>query len=246
MNLFYVISLYLKNAGVIDIGWGLGFVLVAIALLLNSHVLNLSVVVVYCLVHLWGLRLMSHLAQRTLANPEDWRYAKWRKDWGRHYAWRSYLQIFMLQGLLMLAISTSTIVAFAAGIEVEPKLTIVLLGIVVWVAGYYFEVVGDWQLRRFIAAKRAGKTKKKVMDQGLWRYTRHPNYFGEVTQWWGIWLVVASLPNGWLALISPLTITWLILFVSGVPMLEQKYAKDRTYLRYAKKTSRFIPLPPKP
>lgn len=245
MNVLYVIAWYLKNAGVIDVGWGLGFVLVAIVLLLNSQVVNPSVVVLYCLVHLWGLRLMTHLTQRTLMNPEDWRYAQWRRDWGRHYAWRSYLQIFMLQGLLMLVISASTIVAFSAGLEIEPNMPLVLFGVAIWAVGFYFEVVGDWQLRRFITAKKAGKNKKKVMEQGLWRYTRHPNYFGEVTQWWGIWLVVASLPNGWLALISPLTITWLILFVSGVPMLEQKYTKDRAYQRYAKKTSRFIPLPPK-
>lgn len=245
MNLMYLVAWRARNAGLVDAGWGLGFVLVALVLLIRSDVVNPAVVVVYCLIHLWGLRLVSHLSKRNLSKPEDWRYQKLRKQWGRGYAWRSYLQIFMLQGVLMLVISASTIVAFSAGVEIEPELWLLWAGVTVWLVGFYFEVVADLQLARFIARRKTGKSKQKVMTQGLWRYSRHPNYFGEVAQWWGIWLVVASLPYGLFALISPLTITWLILFVSGVPLLEQKYAKNPAYRRYAKKTSRFVPMPPR-
>lgn len=243
MNALYLIAMRTKNAGLVDIGWGFGFVLVAVALLLGSPSLNLAAVVVYVLVHIWGLRLTSHIARRNLGHPEDWRYVKFRQDWGKRYALRSYFQIFLLQGWLMLLISVSTAVAFAASPEISLEAALVTLGIGLWMVGFALETVADRQLEQFVARKKKRQTKQKIMTKGLWRYSRHPNYFGEVVQWWGVWLVVASLPFGGLAIISPLTITSLILFVSGVPMLERRYAKDRAYQRYAKKTSLFIPLP---
>lgn len=244
MSLIYLLALRLKNAAVVDIGWGLGFIVVGMVLLITTQAVNPAAVVIYCLINLWGLRLTGHLAARVLGQPEDWRYAAMRKAWGKQYVWRSYLQIFMLQGLMMWLISLSLIVAFAAGDSYLPSAGWLFAGILIWVLGFSIEALSDWQLANYKKSK--SKSKPKIMDQGLWRFSRHPNYFGEVTQWWGIWLCVVSLPFGWLAIISPLTITWLIVFVSGVPMLEKKYARNKTYQAYAKRTSRLIPWPPKP
>ena len=113
-----------------------------------------------------------------------------------------------------------------------------LAGVLVWLIGFYFEAVGDWQLRRFTSNPA---NKGKVMDQGLWRYSRHPNYFGEVLMWWGIFIVSLSLPGSWPGSIGPALITYLILFVSGIPLLEKRYADDLNYQEYKKRTSVFVP-----
>jgi steroid 5-alpha reductase family enzyme len=243
MNLIHALSVLRKNAGIVDIAWGFGFVLVAFSLFNRVSVTTSTQNLILLLITLWGLRLSYHIARRNLFAPEDWRYAHWRQNWGKTYAWRSYLQIFMLQGLMMLVISSSTIVVFAS--EQEPSIWLELIGAGVWSIGYIFEVIGDKQLADFIKNKKSGKTEAKIMTKGLWRYTRHPNYFGEVTQWWGIWLIVSGLPWGWLALISPLTITILILYVSGMPLLEKKYSQDKQWQVYAKQTSKFFPRLPK-
>ena len=149
-------------------------------------------------------------------------------------------QVFLLQGFFMLLISTSAITAFADSFG---KLGLLeAAGAVVWLTGFFFESVGDLELSRFV---KNPANKGKLMTGGLWRYTRHPNYFGEVTQWWGIFLVVLSSPYGFLAIISPLTITFLILKVSGIPMLEKKYEGRADFAQYKRKTSAFFPLPPR-
>lgn len=242
MNLLYLLATKLKNASIVDIGWGLGFVTMSLVLLITTGAFNPVAVVVYSLINIWGLRLTSHLAERNLGRPEDWRYATWRKQWGKTYRWRSYLQIFMLQGLMMWLIALSLMVAFAAGAAYVPDGGWLSIGVAVWIVGFGFESVADRQLAKFIKSK--SKDKPKLMSKGLWAYSRHPNYFGEVTQWWGLWLCVISLPFGWLAIISPLTITWLIVFVSGIPLLEKKYAGNKDYQIYAERTSKFIPWPP--
>lgn len=243
MNIFYAIALVRKNAGLVDVGWGLGFVVLALVLFSSLSAVTPLHLLLMSLVALWGLRLTWHIGRRNLNQPEDWRYANWRREWGSTYIWRSYLQIFMLQGVMMLIISASIIIGFST--RIQPDLLFLSSGVFIWWLGYLFEVVGDRQLADFVQPKKSGQTKKKIMDEGLWRYTRHPNYFGEVIQWWGLWLLVASLPYGWIAIISPITITVLILYVSGVPLLEQKYKNDKAWQKYAQKTSKFIPLPPK-
>jgi steroid 5-alpha reductase family enzyme len=115
-----------------------------------------------------------------------------------------------------------------------------LLGILIWTFGFFFESVGDFQLSRFIKSKKGG-----IMKSGLWKYTRHPNYFGEVIQWWGIWLIALSVSYGWVSVIGPLLITFLILKVSGIPLLEKKMEENDEFREYKKNTSMFFPLPPK-
>ena len=238
-TLWFCISILIKRNDIADIAWGLGYVLLC-GFYLFTQEYSLRAIILYSLVFVWGARLALHIYFRNRVKKEDFRYLKWRNEWGKLFYLRSYLQVYLLQGLFLLAIISG--VTIVAG---EPQVGIGILdyiGIAVWLIGFYFEAVGDYQLARFVKNK---DNKGKVMKSGLWKYTRHPNYFGEVTMWWGILLIVLSSPNGMYGLLSPLLITILILFVSGVPMLEKKYEDNEEYQEYKRRTSKFFPFPPK-
>ncbi|MDD3995458.1 MAG: DUF1295 domain-containing protein, partial [Bacilli bacterium] len=148
----------------------------------------------------------------------------------------AYFKIFMLQGLLMSIISLPIIFFNASNLE---KLNLLnIFGIIIWIIGYIFEVVGDYQLKKFI---KNSNNKGKIMTSGLWKYTRHPNYFGESVMWWGIFLITINSSLGYFGIISPIFITFLLVFVSGIPLLEKKYENNKEFQEYAKKTSKFIP-----
>lgn len=238
MSSWFIVACILKRNDVADIAWGLGFVLMSwIAFLASEH--SARSLLVNVLITIWGLRLAWHIARRNLRKPEDSRYAQWRATWKNFYV-RSYLQIFMLQGVFLYIILLPVVFVHAST-PVSLQL-LDALGVAIWVIGFFFESVGDKQLENFL---RDPANKGKVMDRGLWAYSRHPNYFGEVTQWWGIFLFAASVSHGYLTIISPVMITCLILFISGVPMLERKYAGRPDFEAYKKRTSMFIPLPPR-
>ncbi len=237
VNAWFAVALAFKRNDVADIAWGLGFVLVAWTGFAFSEQSARSLLV-NALVTAWGLRLAWHIARRNLRKPEDARYAAWRQEW-TWFRLRSYLQIFLLQGALLYAIALPILFIHASRAS---AFTIVdAAGAAVWLAGFFFEAAADAQLKRFL---RDPANKGKIMDRGLWAYSRHPNYFGEVTQWWGIFLLAASVPYGLVTIVGPLTITALILFVSGVPLLEKKYAGRPDFEAYKKRTSMFVPLPP--
>lgn len=240
---WYTVSIITKKASVADIAWGLNAAVVAVGLLaLASNQHSLLHVVVSLFVIAWGLRLGLHIGSRAIGKGEDWRYTAWRKQWGRWFAVRSLLQNFLFQGLLLLLVlSPLYVVATYCG-HFEDFNALTFLGLAIFTIGFSTEIIADLQLRRFLKSK---PPKNAIMQSGLWRYSRHPNYFGEVTLWWGIWLMVVSLPWGWLAIIGPITITTLILFVSGVPLLEKKYATNPAFRDYAKRTSVFVPWKPK-
>jgi steroid 5-alpha reductase family enzyme len=225
---------------VADIAWGLGFIATAAFLAIRTCNWQDHAMVVMGLTSLWGIRLAVHIFSRNRKKNEDFRYKRWREEWGRWWIVRSLLQVWLLQGVFMWLISQSAVVAFGA--SQQPFLLINMVGILVWGIGFYFEAVGDWQLAQHI---KNPKNKGVLMTKGLWRYSRHPNYFGEVTQWWGMWLVVFGLPYSWAAIISPLTISWLILKVSGIPMLEKKYLGRPDFEAYAAVTNAFFPWFPK-
>jgi steroid 5-alpha reductase family enzyme len=238
MTSWFVVSVIKNRNDVADIAWGLGFVFLAwLSFILSGY--SLKAFLVNILVTIWGTRLAWHIYNRNNNKPEDSRYLSWRKSWNNFYL-RSYLQVFLLQGIFLFLISLPVIFI---NYSVSGNCGILeVVGIIVWSLGFYFESTADRQLKEFISHP---ENKGKIMDRGLWRYSRHPNYFGEVTQWWGIFVIASSLPNSLLTIIGPLTITILILFVSGVPLLEKKYAGRPDFADYKKRTSIFIPLPPK-
>jgi steroid 5-alpha reductase family enzyme len=236
MTFWYFIAIVQKRNDVADIAWGLGFIIVAwVSFYLSGY--SFVSFTVNLLVTFWGLRLATHIYSRNKNKPEDSRYAAWRANWKNFYL-RSYLQIFLLQGFFLYLISLPVIFI---NYSVSNLFGITgFLGILIWGIGFYFESTGDRELKEFLSKP---ENKGHVMDQGLWQYSRHPNYFGEVVEWWGIFVVALSVPLGYLTIVGPLTITFLILFVSGVPLLEKKYEGRVDYEDYKRKTSVFIPLP---
>ncbi len=241
VTLLFLLSLLLKRNDIADVAWGAGVVLVGLTAFVRGGEVSLVSVLVLTLGCVWGLRLSLRIFLRNRKKGEDFRYRAWRESWGKFFYLRSYLQIYLLQGLLMVVVGYP--LAHASLVSSESVfLPLLMLGVMVWVLGFFFEVVGDYQLDRFMATPHEPGT---VLATGLWRYTRHPNYFGEVTMWWGTGLILLTVPYGYYALIGPITITFLILKVSGIPMLEKKFRDNPRFQQYACETSVFIPLPPR-
>jgi steroid 5-alpha reductase family enzyme len=231
----WLVSLPLKNSSIIDIFWGLGFVLIAWLSVLQ-HPLTDRAVLMAALVTAWGLRLAGYLAWRNLGKGEDARYAAMRAAHGKAWPLRSLFIVFGLQGLLMLVISAPVQLAIASAGTLGP---LDGAGAVLSVTGIAFETTGDLQLAAFKRHHRG-----EVMDRGVWRYTRHPNYFGDAVTWWGFFLIALSA-GGWWALVSPVVMTVLLRRVSGVPLLEQAMGKRPGYAEYVRRTSPFFPWFPK-
>jgi steroid 5-alpha reductase family enzyme len=199
----------------------------------------LATKVIAVLVTLWGLRLATHIALRARKGKPDPRYQEITKKWKGNYWLRAYYSIFLTQGLLMLIVATP--IYFASGLANDSLKFLIYAGGIIWTAGFIIEAVADQQLARFLKLKN----RPKVLKTGLWKYSRHPNYFGELTQWWGIGVIALSAEHGYLGLIGPLFISYLIVFVSGIPPIEKRRQKDAEYKKYQKTTSSLIPLPPK-
>lgn len=233
----FEISLVLKRNDVADSGWGIGFIFIALVTFFIAPTLVLSKIILLILVSIWGIRLSTHIYFRNKNKPEDKRYQKWREEWGKNFYIRSFLQVYMLQGFFMLLISTPII--FSMSGDIRPyQYIFLIIGTFVWILGFTFEVIGDTQLKRFLLQP---ENKGHIITTGLWKYTRHPNYFGEVVQWWGIWVISLGLAPWYMTIIGPVTISWLILFVSGIPLTERSYKDNLEFQNYAKRTSMFFP-----
>lgn len=237
----WIVSVAIKNASIVDIVWGLGFVAVSWVLWWRIDGDNTRQAVLAVMVGLWGLRLGGYLAKRNLGHGEDWRYVLMRKKHGAKFPIVSLVTVFGLQGVIMWTVSLP--VQFGNGDATPPLGPLAVIGIIVWAVGLGFEVIGDAQLARFKAdPANAGQ----VMDKGLWRYTRHPNYFGDALLWWGIGIVGAETGSGVIGFVGPVVMTVFLTRVSGVPMLEHSMAKRRPgYADYVKRTSAFVPRPPR-
>ncbi len=241
MTLFFVVAQLKGDNGIVDVAWGVGFIVITIVTLAFHGDPGARALLLAGLVVAWGLRLAIHIAIRNHGRGEDFRYAKWRQDWGDSFVVRSFLRVFMLQGFFLVVVASPIIFVTADRQAIDLR-WLDVIGVVVWLVGLLFEAIGDYQLMRF---KRDPVNKGRVMDFGLWRYTRHPNYFGEATLWWGIFVVALSADHGYLSVIGPAILTFLLLRVSGVTMLEKKYSGDPAYAAYQRRTSSFIPLPPR-
>jgi steroid 5-alpha reductase family enzyme len=243
MILLWVISLALRNSSIVDIFWGTGFVVVAWATyLLAEGGYPPRQWLMLALVTVWGLRLSVHILRRNWGKPEDFRYAKWRQESGARWWWFSFFKVFLLQGILLWIISAPLVAAIVSPTPASLGL-LEATAVIVWAVGFFFEAVGDWQLERF---KADPANRGRVMDHGVWRYTRHPNYFGDAAQWWGFWLIAAATGWGALTVFSPLLMTFLLVRVSGVALLEKTMAEAKPgYRDYMERTSAFVPLPPR-
>jgi len=242
MLVMWVISVVITNASIVDIVWGLGFVLVAWAVRLTTDQGDdARQWLLVAMTTAWGLRLAVHLFIRNHGHGEDYRYRAMRKHYGPRFGVISLYSVFGLQGLLMFVVSLPVQLGQA---DPTPGLGVVAaVGVALWAIGMFFESVGDAQLARFKAnPDNAGR----VMNQGLWRYTRHPNYFGDACVWWGIGIVAAETGAGAWGLIGSAVMTFLLRRVSGVTMLEKTIGRRRAgYDEYIRTTSPFIPRPPR-
>lgn len=238
------LALFLQNNSIIDIAYGFFFVLIIWNLALFWEEWSLRQELLIALVTLWGLRLGLRILRKNWGKPEDFRYRAWRETWTKngmlYFFFRSLGQIYLLQGAVVLVVALPIFITFS---QIQTPLTLLnWIGLGLWCIGFLFETVGDWQLDRFI---RDPANAGKIMTTGLWRYTRHPNYFGEASMWWGIWLFVFGLAFTPLAILSPILITFLLLKVSGIPMLEAKWAGRPDWEAYKKETNAFFPWFPK-
>lgn len=237
MSVWFVLALILKRRDIVDSAWGIGFIVVAATSYLQRNNESVFTGVALALVSLWGLRLFLHITSRNWRKKEDYRYAQLGELNSAAFWAKTYTNVFLLQGILMIAISLPVIAIMYA--QTEPHYLLASIGAAIWFYGIVFEAIGDYQLRQFLQAG-----KKGVMSTGLWRYTRHPNYFGEVTAWWGAAIMGLSFGMWW-GILGAFVITVLITKISGIPLLEKRYESDKAYQSYAAKTSKLIPLPPK-
>lgn len=235
----WLMSLKKQDVSIVDSLWSLMFLLTAVVYFLVSGSRGAMAVSVLAMTSLWALRLAGYITWRNWGEDEDRRYQAIRARNQPGFEFKSLYLVFWLQGVLAWIISLPLLAAIVSDAPVGP---LAWLGIAVWAVGMFFEAVGDWQLARF---KADSANRGRVLDTGLWRYTRHPNYFGNALIWWGFYLI-ALAAGGWWSIVSPLLMTLLLLKVSGVALLEQDIGERRpAYRDYIARTNAFIPGPPR-
>ena len=243
MSGVFVIGKRMKRYDVVDMAWGLVFIVIALGVLMyygfvHGGDIHWGKLLITSLIAIWGARLATHIGHRLQrTTQEDHRYVELRAKWRGNIERNIFFRIFMVQALLATVIALPVIFVNASTMIVVPAF--LLAGAVVWLIGFVFESVADLQLESFITQK-----KGELMTEGLWKYSRHPNYFGEMTQWWGIGIMALSVDYGWFSLLGPLVLTFLLLFVSGVPLAEKGSEKRAGWKDYKRRTSVVIPLHP--
>ncbi len=238
MFVVWLASLRKQNAGIVDLYWGPGFVLIVWT---TCTVARSDFYLLPVLTTVWGLRLSVYLTWRNHGQPEDFRYQAMRRHHGRLFPMLSLFTVFSLQGLVMWTVSLPLQAGVLPGSSAWTWLK--YPGIVLWLSGLLFESVGDWQLARF---RSRPENHGLVLDTGLWRYTRHPNYFGDFLVWWGLFFVAVSHSNAWWTAVGPLVMSGFLRFVSGVTLLEKTLTQSKPqYADYIAQTNAFFPGPPR-
>lgn len=242
VTLLWIWSVFIKNVSIIDIFWGFGFVLVNAFYVFNSGELNTRKILLLVLVSIWGLRLAFYLAWRNIGKGEDFRYQEFRKNYGpKRYWWFSFFQTFLLQGILIMIVSLPLLGVQSSMTKGDLNL-LDYIGIVVWLIGFAFESGGDFQLACF---KSNTANKGKVLNTGFWKYTRHPNYFGDSAVWWAYAIFSIAAGSYW-QIIGSVIMTVLIIKISGVALLEKTLNTTKPeYEEYVQKTNSFLPWFPK-
>ena len=246
----FIVCTIKKNNGLMDVFYGPAYVVTSLTALIVSlllgNSLNIRHIVMNLLVIFWAIRLGSYVYIRNHGKPEDRRYARRRDEW-KHFLLQSFFRQFLFQGVVIIIVD---IPVWFANISDNPPVTSLIdffgitiwLGAIIWLIGFIFETLGDWSLYKFL---QKPENRGKVMDKGVWKYTQHPNYFGEVTQWWGLFVIALAVPFGWITVIGPAYITFQIIKVSGVRLLDKHFEGNEEYQAYKRKTSSFIPWFPK-
>lgn len=240
-TLVFILAQVMKNNSIVDSFWGPSFLVVALWTYFATAETGLRSAVVTALIAIYAIRLFTHITLRNWNKPEDYRYVEMRKRWGtKNPVLKAYLNVFILQGAISFMVALPII---AVNSSSSQRLGLFgYLGILIWITGFIFESVGDSQLKSF---KADPKNKGKLMTGGLWSYTRHPNYFGEAAMWWGIFLISVSGIFDIFLIISPLIMTYLLIYVSGVPLLEKRYEGRVDFREYSERTNKFFPWVPK-
>lgn len=268
LTLLWAVSVAVKDASLIDIFWGFGFLVVGAVCLYLAAPKTPYLILLSALPIIWGARLTLYLGKRNLGHGEDKRYISMQKRAAKkgmsEMAWRlrSLFTIYFGQGVLIMIVSAPVCVAMATGHSIHsagdssvsykvlmtPIGILSTLGTILWITGFLFEAVGDAQLAAFLKKNKdydGPADEKPVMDEGLWKYTRHPNYFGNACMWWGIWLIAAQAPWGQATVFAPIIMTLLLTKVSGRDLLERDMGRRKNYRDYIERTSGFFPMPPK-
>ncbi len=235
MVVLFLLALRRRDAGMADVGWGLAILLAVLAVFLWQRPDGVRAMLVLVLVAVWGMRLTVHIILRNWQRPEHWRHAQNRAAWGEWFPLRSFIVVFVGRSALLTVIALPALwaVTFAG-----PHLTwLDNLGLLIWIVGYFFETIADNQLVRFM---KVPSNHGRVLTTGLWGLSRHPNYFGELTMWWGIWVMALSVPGGWLTIIGPVLLTYWVLGRS-IPLVEGRMLEDAEYRAYARRTSELLP-----
>lgn len=242
MLCLWLLSLARRDASIVDPFWGTGFIVVACVALVSipSEQVTARSQLLVMLTSIWGIRLSLYLFWRNRGHGEDRRYRDMRDYYGPHFWWVSLLIVFLLQGLILWIVSIPIQIALVTA-STKPFSWLDIVGVALWSCGLFFEAVGDFQMAQFQSDPQHAN---QVMDRGLWRLTRHPNYFGDFCVWWGLYLIAASAGSAW-TIFSPLLMSYLLLKVSGVVLLEKTITDRRPeYAAYQSRTSSFFPWPP--
>jgi steroid 5-alpha reductase family enzyme len=223
-----------KDNSIGNFTWGGGVLLVTLyTFLISNH--SARSLLLTSLICIWAFRLIYYVYSR-YKKGADPRFVEWQKQWGQYALFISFWWIFIMNGIMLTIMSVPSVLVNRSFI---PHLNLLdFIGLMIWLVGFCCESVADWQLYAFM---KNPMNKGKIMKEGLWHYSRHPNYFGEITMWWGIFCIALSVPYGWIALVAPITITVLLVFFTGVPMLERVFKDNPEYQEYKKHTSMLIP-----
>ncbi len=249
--LAFIVGTVKKNNGLMDVFYGPGYFVVALSSLILffffTNEVNIRQIIMTILVFIWALRLATYVFIRNRGKPEDYRYQAMRKKWKTNILLKSFIRVYIFQGIVIFIVAFPVwFVNISSNPSIENLSDFIgitlLLGVVVWLIGFLFETIGDHTLYKFL---QKPENKGEVMDRGVWKLSQHPNYFGEVTQWWGIYIIALAIPFGFITILGPIFITYMIIKVSGIKLLDKRFEADDKYAEYKQRTSVFFPWFPK-